>query len=181
MSLVVLSSWLNSGWSGPVAPPPSLNSSWNPFQPAFTTFAEVVGHLNISGPDAKGNYTVFGLTVPLSLIQSQIDHANKYIYSLVPSLQEGTVDPRLPSAELAATDLACQGILVTSAGGAMVGAYDYFLGDIRVARTSPYLAAIKAAIAGYHASVITNLANVTTVVVSAVAANAYRGPVRRRW
>ena len=153
-------------------------STWTPFTPAFTTLSEVVGHLNASGPDGNGNYTVFGLTVSAGCFQSQIDHANKYVASIVPSLQEGSIDPRLPAAELAATDLACMGVLVASVGGALVGAYDYFLGDMRVARSAPYASAIKAAIEGYRQSAISNLQNVTTVVQSSVASLAYRVPHR---
>ena len=64
------------------------------FSPAFTTLSEVVSHLNLTGPDNNGNYTVFGLTISTSSLQSQIDHANKYIASLVPTLSPGCVDPR---------------------------------------------------------------------------------------
>ena len=141
-------------------------SSWVPFQPAFTTLTEVANHLNVSGPDSNGNYTVFGLTITTACMQSHIDHANKYIHSIVPYLQEGTSDPRLASAELAACELACLEILIVSVGGSLVGAYDYFLGDMRVARAGPYASAIKAAIAGYRESVISNLQNFSTVAMS---------------
>ena len=151
-------------------------SNWVPFSPAFTSLSEVVGHLNASGPDGNGNYTIFGLAVAAGCFQSQIDHANKCVASLVPSLQEGSVDPRLPSAELAATDLACLGVLVASVGGALVGAYDYFLGDMRVAGSAPYASAIKAAIEGYRQSAMSNLANVTTVAVGAKAELSHKVP-----
>jgi hypothetical protein len=144
--------------------------------PQFTTLSEVMGHLNVQGPDKTGNYTIFGLTVSQEGIQSQVDHANKYIASLVPSLIEGSVDPRLPSAELAATDLACMGVLVSSVGGALVGAYDYFLGDMRVARSGPYASAIKMAINGYSKSAASNLKNLSTVAVGAKANLSYRVP-----
>jgi hypothetical protein len=58
----------------------------------------------------------------------------------------------------------------------MVGAYDYFLGDMRVARAGPYASAIKTAIAGYRESAIRNLQNVTTVVVAAEAEAARHVP-----
>ena len=135
--------------------------SWVPFTPSFTTLAVVIAHLNISGPDSNGNYTIFGLIISTACVQSQIDLANKYINSIVPSLSPGCADPREPSAELAATDLACMDILVVSVGGALVGVYDYFLGDMRVARSAPYASSIKAAIAGYQASVKANLVNVS--------------------
>ena len=135
----------------------------------FTTLDEAVSHLNMSGPDSNGNFTVYGLPVSAASVQAQVDHANKYVASLVPSLQEGTIDPRLASAELAATDLACMGVLVASVGGALVGAYDYFLGDMRVARSGPYASAIEKAIAGYSQSARQELQNVTLPVASAKA------------
>ena len=142
----------------------------------FTTIDEVITHLNITGPDSNDNFTVFGLTVSADTVQAHVDHANKYVSSLVPSLQEGSQDSRLPSAELAALDLACLGILVASVGGALVGAYDYFLGDMRVARAGPYASAIKTAIAGFRQSAIANLANVSTVAMGKVASAAHDVP-----
>ena len=146
-----------------------MSGGWVPISPTFTSLAEVAAHLNVTGPDSNGNYTVFGLTITTACLQSHIDHANKYIHSIVPSLQEGTSDPRLASAELAACELACLEILVVSVGGSMVGAYDYFLGDMRVARAGPYAFAIKAAIAGYRESVVSNLQNFSTAAMSAEA------------
>jgi hypothetical protein len=141
--------------------------------PAFTSLSEVAAHLGAVGPDKSGNYTVFGLAVSGSTMQSQVDHANKYLSSIVPGLTgPGSTDLREVSAELASVDLACLGILVTSVGGAMVGAYDYFLGDMRVARSTPYASAIKIAIDGYRQSLISNLQNVSTVAMSAEASAA---------
>jgi hypothetical protein len=144
--------------------------------PSYTCLTEVVSYLNASGPDSNNNYTVYGLTIAVATMQTHVDHANKYISSIVPSLQEGSGDPRLPSAELAALDLACLGILVASVGGALVGAYDYFLGDMRVARAGPYAEAIKTAIAGYRQDAISNLQNVSTVAMSAEASAARQVP-----
>ena len=152
-----------------------LNIVFSLQYPQFTTLDEVINHLNITGPDSNDNFTVFGLTVSADTVQAHVDHANKYIFSLVPSLSQVT-DPRWPNAELAALDLACLGVLVASVGGAMVGAYDYFLGDMRVARAGPYASAIKTAIAGYRESAIRNLQNVTTVVVAAEAETAEHVP-----
>jgi hypothetical protein len=138
--------------------------------PSFTSLSEVVSHLNAAGPDGGGNYAVFGLTVSACSIQSQVDHANKYIFSLAPSLPgPGSLDPRELSAELAATDLACLGVLVASVGGALVGAYDYFLGDMRIARSGPYASAIEKAISGYSQSAKQSLHNVTSSIISAKA------------
>ncbi len=134
--------------------------------PEFTSIDEVVDHLNATGPDSQNKFTVYGLPISADAVQAQVNHANKYLFSLVPSLQIST-DPRWVSAELAATDLACLGILVTSIGGALVGTYDYSLGDMRVARAGPYASAIEKAIAGYRQSAKQELQNVTSAVASA--------------
>jgi hypothetical protein len=142
--------------------------------PAYTSIDEVTGYLNATGPDGNNNYTVYGLPISTGSVQSHVDHANKYLFSLVPNLQQS--EPRWVSAELAALDLACLGVLVTVVGGSLVGVYDYFLGDMRVARSSPYLAAIKTAIAGYSAEAKANLSNVTLPAASAKAVLALEVP-----
>ena len=110
-------------------------------------------------------------------MQTHVDHANKYLSSIVPGLTgPGSTDPREVSAELAAVDLACLGILVASVGGAMVGVYDYFLGDLRVARSAPYASAIKIAIDGYRQSLIGNLQNFSTVAMGVEASAAHQVP-----
>lgn len=134
--------------------------------PAFTSLSEVVSHLNAAGPDSKSNYTVYGLTISATSLQSHVDHANKYLYSLVPGLVDPT-DSRYVSAQLAALDIACMGVLVTVVGGSLVGAYDYALADMHVSRANPFAAAIKVAIDAYRQSTIGNLLNVSTVVKSA--------------
>ena len=131
--------------------------------PEFTSISEAVSHLNATGPDSKSNYTIYGLTISAASFQAQIDHANKYLYSIVPSLSDLT-DPRYVCAQLAALDLACLGVLVTVVGGSLIGAYDYALGDMHVQRAGPYATAIKIAIEGYRQSMIGNLVNVSSVV-----------------
>jgi len=136
--------------------------------PSFTSLSEAVSHLNAIGPDSNNNYTVFRLIISVTSAQSCVDYANKYIYSIVPSLSGlGSSDPREVSAELAALDIACLGILVTVVGGSLVGAYDYSLGDMHVARAGPYVYAIKTAIDAYRQSVIANLGNVSSVALAA--------------
>jgi len=100
-------------------------------------------------------------------MQAHVDHANKYIYSLVPNLDPS--DIRYVSAQLAALDIACLSVLVTSVGGSLVGAFDYFLGDMRVAKSGPYAFAIKQAIDGYSADAKRNISNVTSPLASAKA------------
>jgi hypothetical protein len=136
--------------------------------PAFTSLSEVVSHLNATGPDSNSNYTVYGLTISVASAQSCVDYANKYVFSIVPSLTgPGSSDPREVSAELAALDMACLGILVTVVGGSLVGAYDYSLGDMHVSRAGPYAYAIKTAIDAYRQSVIANLGNISAVALAA--------------
>ena len=142
--------------------------------PEFTSLAEVVTYLNASGPDSNGNFTVYGLPVNADSVQAHVDQANKYVYSLAPGLTP--TDSHYVSAQLAALDIACLRILVTSVGGSLVGAYDYFLGDMRVARAGPYASAIKSAIDGYRNSVIANLANVASVISAAEASAAENVP-----
>lgn len=135
--------------------------------PAFTSLSEVVSHLNATCPDTNNNYTVYGLTISAASAQSCVDHANKYVFSIVPSLTgPGSSDPREVSAELAALDIACIGILVNIVGGALVGAYDYSLGDMHVSRAGPFASAIKTAINAYRQSAKNNLLNVSTVAMS---------------
>jgi len=133
----------------------------------FTTIDDVIAHLGLQGPDSNSQYIVYGLKVQDTTIQSHIDHANKYIYSIAPNLDPS--DTRYISAQLAALDIACIGILVTSVGGSLVGAFDYFLGDMRVAKSGPYAFAIKQAIDGYSADAKRNISNATTPLMSAKA------------
>ena len=112
---------------------------------------------------ANSNYTVYGLKISADSVQAQVDHANKYLYSIVPTLSDPT-DPRYVCAQLAALDLACLGVLVTVVGGSLIGAYDYALGDMHLQRAGPYANSIKIAIQGYSQSFVSNLMNVSTVV-----------------
>lgn len=51
--------------------------------PAFTLLSQIAGYLNAAGPDSNGNCTVYGLSVSQATMQAHVDHANKYLYSLV--------------------------------------------------------------------------------------------------
>ena len=79
--------------------------------PAFTSLEEVIGFLNVTGPDGNGNYVVYGLSVSGNSVQAYVDHANTYIGSFVPGVT--STDPRYPFAQLAAS------------GGMLLGAADY--------------------------------------------------------
>jgi hypothetical protein len=146
--------------------------------PEFASLSDLISHLNASGPDSSNNYSIYGLKISNTSAQAQVDHANKYVFSLVPTLLDPS-DPRYVSAELAALDIACLGVLVTAAGGSLIGAYDYSLGDMHVSRAGPFASAIKIAIDAYRQSAIENLSNVSTVVKSMVSSRHipnYSGP-----
>ena len=114
----------------------------------------------------NGNYTVYGLPISSGSVQAAESRTLTNTYPLfVPTLQPS--DPRWVSAELAALDIACLGVLVTIVGGSLVGAFDYFLGDMRVARSGPYASAIKTAIENYADDAKANLQNVTSPFASA--------------
>ena len=144
--------------------------------PAFTSLSEVVIHLNAIGPDGNSNYTVYGLPVSSAIVQAHVDHANKYIYSLVPDLAGDLNDPRYITAELAALDIACLSVLVSAVGGSVVGATNYSLADLNVSRAGPSAYAVKTAIDGFQRSATTNLQNVASVATSAKASAAARVP-----
>jgi hypothetical protein len=65
---------------------------------------------------------------------------------------------------MAALDLACMRILVVSSGGALVGVFDYFLGDLRVARAGPYAEAIQRTIDGLKEDFARQIVNLSTAV-----------------
>jgi hypothetical protein len=126
----------------------------------------VVAQLNATGPDSNNNYTVYGLTIAQTSLQAHVDFANMYITALIATVLT-SADPRYPSAVQAAKDLACIRALVVSMGGSMTGAFDYFLGDLRVSRAGPYATAIKNTIAGLEDDFKRQLTNLTTVAAIA--------------
>jgi hypothetical protein len=132
----------------------------------FTSLNDVVAHLGMTGPDSSSNYSVYGLKLSATAIQSHIDHANTWVNSLLDGVDLDPSDSRYAFAQLTALAKACLGVLVASVGGSLVGAYDYFLGDMRVARTAPYASAIKTAIDCYRADVAENIVNLISAVSS---------------
>jgi hypothetical protein len=65
---------------------------------------------------------------------------------------------------MATLDLACIRVLVVSMGGSLVGVFDYFLGDLRVARAGPYKEAITATLQGFKDDLSRQLVNLSTAV-----------------
>ena len=144
----------------------------------FIEVADIVAQLNATGPDNNNNYTVYGLTLAQASIQAHVDYANSYISALTASPLT-TTDPRYPMAVQAAKDLACIRVLVVSMGGSITGAFDYFLGDLRVSRAGPYATAIKNTIQGFEEDLKRMLVNVATVAAAADAQQASNVPTYR--
>jgi hypothetical protein len=134
----------------------------------YIAIADVQGHLNMAYDSGSGNYTVYGLTLNQTALQAHVDYANTYIIALTGGLLTLT-DQRYPHAKIAALDLACLRALVISSSGSLVGAFDYFLGDLRVARTAPYAAALQRTIQGLSEDLHKQLVNLTLPVVTAEA------------
>lgn len=133
----------------------------------FTSLAEVITHLNATGPDGNSNYTVYGLSVSSNSVQAYVDHANTYIGSLVPSVT--STDPRYPFAQLAALDLACMSVLVAASGGMLLGAADYKLGDLFVTKGTVGKFSFQNAVQSFQESFTRNIANLSTGAASAQA------------
>jgi hypothetical protein len=140
--------------------------------------SDVQAQLNASGPDSNDNYTVYGLTVAQTTFQAHTDYANTWANAVL-GTDLTSSDPRYSIAKLCALDLAAMRVLVVSSGGALVGAYDYFLGDLRVARAGPYATAIKNTIQGLQEDLVRQLVNLAPAVKSAEAAAAGEVPTYR--
>lgn len=134
----------------------------------YVGVGDVETHLNMTYDSETGNYTVYGLTLSETALQAHVNYANTYIIALNGCLLNST-DQRYPHAKIAALDLACLRALVISSGGSLVGAYDYFLGDLRVARTAPYAAALARTIQGLSDDLQKQLVNLTLPVIAAEA------------
>lgn len=144
----------------------------------YITVADIQAQLNASGPDANNNYTVYGLTIAAATFQAHTDYANNYINGLV-GADLPTSDVRYLIAKGAAVNLACMRVLVVSSGGALAGAYDYFLGDLRVARAGPYASAIQRTIAGLREDLTKQIVNLAPVIKAAEATAAGEVPTYR--
>jgi len=132
----------------------------------YVTAAEVAAALNAPYDSVNHVYTVYGLTISETSFQAHVDFANTYINSLINrDLTED--DQCFKIAKMAALDLACIRILVVSAGGALIGAFDYFLGDLRVSRAGPYSEAIERAIKGFQENLARQLTNLVSSALAA--------------
>jgi hypothetical protein len=144
----------------------------------YVNVEELKAALNANYDQASGNYTVYGLTISENTFQAHVEYANTYVESLLGCSLNQT-DPRFPTAKMAALDLACLRVLVVSSGGAMTGAFDYFMGDLRVARAGPYAEAIERTIRGLREDFHRQLVNLTKPAVAAEATAAEEVPTYR--
>jgi len=144
----------------------------------YATLTDIQNALNATYDNANHVYTVYGLTIAEASFQAHLDFANTYINALL-GRDLTADDPKYPVAKMAVIDLACMRILVVSSGGAMIGAFDYFLGDLRVARAGPYAEAIERTIKGFQEDFVRQMVNLTTPVKAAEAAAAGEVPKYR--
>ncbi|MGB8780553.1 MAG: hypothetical protein WCD81_07890 [Candidatus Bathyarchaeia archaeon] len=142
----------------------------------FIQITDVQAQLNAAF-DGVHTYTVYGLTILDTTMQAHVDYANLYMNGLIANLS--TSDSRYPLAKLAALNIACLRVLVISSGGSLVGAFDYFLGDMRVMRNAPYGAALLRTIAGLKDDLLKMMTNLSTPIMTADAAAGSQTPTYR--
>jgi hypothetical protein len=144
------------------SPPPPTPTT------GYIVLSDVSTQLNMAYDMNSQNFTVYGLTISEAALQAHVDYANTYITALTAGAVSAS-DPRYPHARIAALDLACLRALVISSGGAIVGAFDYFLGDLRVSRAGPYATAIKNTIQGLSSDLQAQIINLTMPAMTAEA------------
>lgn len=125
--------------------------------------ADVAAQLNATYDAVNKVYSVYGLNIAESSLSAHVAFANNYINALL-GTDLSASDPKYQGAWMAALDLACMRILVVSSGGALVGVFDYFLGDLRVARSGPYAEAIQRTIDGLKEDFARQIVNLSTPV-----------------
>jgi hypothetical protein len=131
----------------------------------YIQVTDVQGLLNATLDTGASQYTVYGLQISQTSFQANVAYANTYINGLL-GTDLASTDPRYAIAQLAAQDLACLRILAIVSGGSLVGAFDYFLGDMRVIRHGPYAAALQRSIEGFKDDLARQLVNLTPAAVA---------------
>ena len=144
----------------------------------YVSVSDVQAQLNMTYDAGNHIYTVYGLTITEASVNAHVDFANTYVNALL-GRDLAVDDPKYNIAKLAALDLACMRILIVSSGGAMIGAFDYFLGDLRVARAGPYAEAIERTIKGLTEDLMRQIVNLTLPVKAAEASAAEEVPTYR--
>jgi len=144
----------------------------------YVSVSDVQAQLNMTYDAGNHIYTVYGLTITEASVNAHVDFANTYVNALL-GRDLAVDDPKYNIAKLAALDLACMRVLIVSSGGAMIGAFDYFLGDLRVARAGPYAEAIERTIKGLTEDLMRQIVNLTLPVKAAEASAAEEVPTYR--
>ena len=143
----------------------------------YIQVSDVQAQLNATF-DGVHTYTVYGLAILDSTMQAHADYANSYINGIL-GRDLVASDPLYQTAKLAALNVACLRILVISSGGSLVGAFDYFLGDMRVIRHGPYAAALLRTIQGFKEDLVKMMINLSTPVKTADASLGSQVPTYR--
>jgi hypothetical protein len=133
-------------------------------QGAYISVSDVQAALNATYDQGSQVYGVYGLNMAASSLQAHVTFANNYVNSILGSPLAST-DPFYQTAWFVALDVACIRILVVSMGGSLVGAFDYFLGDLRVARAGPFKEAVTATLQGFKDDLSRQLVNLTPAAV----------------
>lgn len=134
----------------------------------YITVADVQAHLNASLDAGTLTYTVFGLSVSQVSFQAHVDYANLYVNSIV-GVDLEVSNPRYGWAKVAAINLACLCVLVAASGGMLLGAFDYRLGDLYIAKASIGRLAFDNAVKGFQDELLRALMNFATPVRAAEA------------
>jgi hypothetical protein len=144
----------------------------------YVSVSDVQAQLNMTYDAGNHVYTVYGLNITEASVNAHVDFANTYVNALL-GRDLAVDDPKYNVAKLAALNLACMRVLIVSSGGAMIGAFDYFLGDLRVARAGPYAEAIERTIRGLTEDLMRQIINLTLPVKAAEASAAEEVPTYR--
>jgi len=143
----------------------------------YIQVSDVQAQLNATF-DGVHTYTVYGLSILDATMQAHTDYGNTYINGML-GRDLVASDPLYPIAKLAAINVACLRVLVISSGGSLVGAFDYFLGDMRVIRHGPYAAALLRTIQGFKEDLVKMMTNLSTPVKTADASLGSQVPTYR--
>lgn len=143
----------------------------------YIQLSDVQAQLNAAF-DGVHTYTVYGLAILDATMQAHTDYANSYINGII-GRDLVASDQLYQTAKLAALNVACLRVLVISSGGSLVGAFDYFLGDMRVMRHGPYAAALLRTIQGFKEDLVKMMTNLSTPVKTAQATSGSKAPTYR--
>ena len=144
----------------------------------YISVDDVAAQLNASFDSGTLVYTVFGLSVSGASFQAHVDFANLYVNSIV-GADLASDDPRYSWARMAALSLAALRVLVAASGGFLLGAFDYRLGDLYIAKASISRLAFESAAQGFRDDLLRVLVNFAKPAVAAEASSAEEVPTYR--